>query len=962
MFLVIQTWYNIYVHIHPFISQRRVQMKKHPIRFSLSVLLTAAILSQSTAALSFTGIGEITSIKRDMIGDGLTYAEYSSESQKTYIFEYDPKGDVLPLVRYGNTVYGKDRLASMVSAEWEADKVVLGAINGDFYSMQTGVPLGVMIDNGALISTDDSKYAIGFTSEGTAIIGKPEIKLSLTNLTRGSDAVGIDQLNKFPTQWGIYLLTEDFASTTLSASESLEVIIRLDGNIKASGSVEGTIVEVIHDDYNSSIPEGCAVLTVANSFEGAAAFANLTAGDRVRINASCADGWQNVRTAIGGGDLILNGGILPEGIIDEEHEKVSNPRTAVGIKADGTVVFFAIDGRNAASRGLTETELSSVMAELGCVNALNLDGGGSTTVMVKHSTATESVYVNMPAEGSYRSISNGMLFVSKKASDGKFAEISPVPNTPTVLSNSSVSFSAQPLDAAYMPTGTLISSDNLNLEFSPDYTYDPNAGTVSGGTFTAGSIPGEYRLKVTTASNILVKAESEVSVIVTDTIDALNVTPSYKKTSPGSLVELSIDATYKGKSVICDPASFYYTLNGEHIVPDQKDYPGAVLLCDVGYLDENGNFQTFGNREGEVEIGVWFGDFVEYVKISVGDGSEVVADFETATQFADFRISSAGNDLYFAPASFGFKTPGALEAGFSYTGAENARVLDIQLREGFPIAETAESIKLWVSGDISGVLTATVLDENGTPYTLSYTVTKDYSQQLGWRELTATIPSSLKTGTLTLTSLLSVNASGTAARSITIDEAIVYYGEEITPALSGLEEHWGSDAMLRLYDMGVIQNYDCEQIDGALYLDPDKAVSRGNFAKILSLWLGYNAYAYENGVPLDDSTPADKIPYIRSMIANGLMSGRSTDENGVVQFDANAEITREEAFKVIGALLTASENGIIFFSDASEISDWARTGIMKCINAGILQGYEDNTIRPNGTISFAELAALLGRM
>jgi len=253
---------------------------KHIMRTALSILLSTAMLTQGMAALSFTGIGEITSIRRDTIGNGLTFSEYNSADQQTYMFEYDPAGGTLPLVRYGSTVYGKDRLGSLATTLWNENKVVLGAVNGDFYSIQTGVPMGIMIDDGALISTDDGKYAIGFTADGKAVIGKPEVKLTLTNLSRGSDALEIDQLNKFPTQWGVYLLTEEFASTTLSSSESLEIVIRLSGDFKAAGSISGTVVEVIDGDCNTAIPEDCAVLTVANTYEDYKNFTGIQAGDR----------------------------------------------------------------------------------------------------------------------------------------------------------------------------------------------------------------------------------------------------------------------------------------------------------------------------------------------------------------------------------------------------------------------------------------------------------------------------------------------------------------------------------------------------------------------------------------------------------------------------------------------------------------------------------------------------------
>jgi hypothetical protein len=116
-------------------------------------------------------------------------------------------------------------------------------------------------------------------------------------------------------------------------------------------------------------------------------------------------------------------------------------------------------------------------------------------------------------------------------------------------------------------------------------------------------------------------------------------------------------------------------------------------------------------------------------------------------------------------------------------------------------------------------------------------------------------------------------------------------------------------------------------------------------------------------MPLEANTPADKVPYIRSIIDKGLMSGRGTDVAGAIIFDANALITREEAFKVIGSLIDQPESGLIAFADTSSISDWAKSGIRKLLKAGLISGYaEDNTIRPKAPITLAEAASLLAKL
>jgi exopolysaccharide biosynthesis protein len=86
-------------------------------------------------------------------------------------------------------------------------------------------------------------------------------------------------------------------------------------------------------------------------------------------------------------DVVTAGPVLRVGGEDEPLVKNDfntrrNPRTAVGRRADGTVLLVVADGRNREAAGLSMRELQQVMAALGCVDAINLDGGGSTTMVV----------------------------------------------------------------------------------------------------------------------------------------------------------------------------------------------------------------------------------------------------------------------------------------------------------------------------------------------------------------------------------------------------------------------------------------------------------------------------------------------------------------------------------------------------------------------------------------------------
>ena len=105
-----------------------------------------------------------------------------------------------------------------------------------------------------------------------------------------------------------------------------------------------------------------------------------------------------------------------------------HPRTAVGIDTDGRrLLFLVIDGRSASSRGYTMVELANMMIALGADNALNLDGGGSSTLYSRKVTGEMGV-INEPSDGGERKVANGLgIFY-----DGVFPPIAPPVTPPPV--------------------------------------------------------------------------------------------------------------------------------------------------------------------------------------------------------------------------------------------------------------------------------------------------------------------------------------------------------------------------------------------------------------------------------------------------------------------------------------------------------------------------------------------------
>ena len=108
-------------------------------------------------------------------------------------------------------------------------------------------------------------------------------------------------------------------------------------------------------------------------------------------------------------------------IVADEADTVKQPRTAVGIKANGDVVIIVADGRQTPySSGYNYYDLAVKFKEAGCVDAVNLDGGGSTTYLAKYAGTDELTLSNSPSDGQERSVSTSLFVVSRAEATGVF--------------------------------------------------------------------------------------------------------------------------------------------------------------------------------------------------------------------------------------------------------------------------------------------------------------------------------------------------------------------------------------------------------------------------------------------------------------------------------------------------------------------------------------------------------------
>ncbi len=278
----------------------------------------------------------------------------------------------------------------------------LAAINADFFASKQGQagrgsPVGMEIIDGELQSTPATAEAMNvlyqLKEDGSLYLNNFSFDITVTAPNGVSEKVSV--VNKYDDMRGLVMYTDAWNNLSLGTSGPIQEIVV---------NSEGIVIDKRWDKEPVEIPEGGYILTAdltMNTFIDD----NLQVGDEVKLDIVTTPDFQKIENAVGGGAIILAEGQVPSSF---SHNITGyNPRSAVGIDKTGKIItIVAVDGRRSEAKGMTQTQLGYLMADLGCYSAMNLDGGGSTLMAVKKDG--EQQVVNEPSDGSYRAVTNSI--------------------------------------------------------------------------------------------------------------------------------------------------------------------------------------------------------------------------------------------------------------------------------------------------------------------------------------------------------------------------------------------------------------------------------------------------------------------------------------------------------------------------------------------------------------------------
>ncbi|SMC38472.1 phosphodiester glycosidase family protein [Sporomusa malonica] len=291
---------------------------------------------------------------------------------------------IMPVLSNG-AVQGLEPLVPMVERSR-----ALAAVNGSYFGLDGSI-IGLLKMDGEIVSTLElPRTALGIMPDGKLLIDQVhyEGKIELPD----SRTVPINAVNRERADDELVLYNGLYAPATGSNNYGIEYVV-----------VNGKVTAV--NTNNSTIPAEGLVL----SAHGAAArlISCLKVGDSVKINQTIGPVWDKTQHALGAGPMLVrNNSVFLTTKVEEFGSDVAGgraPRTAIGLKADSHLLAVVVDGRQENSIGMTLLELALFMQELGAQDAMNLDGGGSSEMVIK------GKIVNKPSDKRERRVGDALV-------------------------------------------------------------------------------------------------------------------------------------------------------------------------------------------------------------------------------------------------------------------------------------------------------------------------------------------------------------------------------------------------------------------------------------------------------------------------------------------------------------------------------------------------------------------------
>ncbi|WP_040287338.1 phosphodiester glycosidase family protein [Sporosarcina koreensis] len=618
---------------------------------------------------------------------------------------------------------------SLATAHTQINHHVVGAVNASLFHFKNGYPSYLLMNDGIIqhigaVSTNYNDFmktpaAFGVTNGNRGKIGK--FTLSPT-IEHNGKSVTMTSFNRVRNDNESILFTSTWPyATTRTNGTGLEVVVTttksVEGGFALGEKVTGTVTAIRpHGEKDpAAVPANGKGYVLSAQGTEAAKIRDIKMGDKVSIAYSVDDTWKDARYMLASGPLLVQNGKV-DMTIDPNSLKAKQrtARTAVATDKTGQYVYLvtADSGVRGKSSGMTMAEFANHLVSIGAYNALNLDGGGSTTMVTRKPGNVYPTLANRPSGSIDRSVSAILEAVSTAPYDKAATMTASQAEPGQVGIGASVGFKVNAALDQYLNVVRSIDQKKVEL-----LAVSNGIGRIENNRFI-GEKAGKGSVRVGYEN-----AVTDVPVTVTDSIDDIDLSPSVLMLGTGESIELKASGKSKDQAVIFNPDAISLMASGG-----------------IGTLD--GKVFTAGAKEGTGTITATYGRTKKTVQVTVTDQPVSLSSFESDSGLKATGIRAEAS-LAAEKSIQARDGKASVRLNYDFTAnKEGISAAYLNFTGGLPLASRPKELGVWVYGDGNKHwLRGSLRDGNGKETVVNFTA-EDGQDWTGWKYVTAAIPAS----------------------------------------------------------------------------------------------------------------------------------------------------------------------------------------------------------------------------
>ena len=287
-----------------------------------------------------------------------------------------------------------------------SDAGAIGGVNADFFTMARlhSAYYGPMVRNGQVLSLNaiTNAYSHDLATFFLDRNNNPFFLYMRTTMRLYANGVRRMNIAAYNSVGGGLTAPVIISRTAMYTTEELDERIQ---NIVKIVVINDFVSYISRPGQIVTVPEnGFVVLVPGTAIQYHQMFFPVGAHVRFDVQTDLNVDFSSINAAIGGGSIILRNGVLVPDVGIQPNSR--HPRTAIGATHDGRMILMTVDGRT-HSIGVTHSELGAILQRRGVVNAMHMDGGGSTTMVTRSPHGVYSV-ANTLSDGSQRRVTNAL--------------------------------------------------------------------------------------------------------------------------------------------------------------------------------------------------------------------------------------------------------------------------------------------------------------------------------------------------------------------------------------------------------------------------------------------------------------------------------------------------------------------------------------------------------------------------